>query len=98
MIREAYFRKLHYRAHYRGTREADAIVGGYFDRYYDSWTEADLAWFEALMEEQDVDIIGWAMGTIAVPAHWEGPMMDILKRLDYIELPDGLAGLDRAVD
>lgn len=94
MDRETYLRKLHYRAHHRGTREADAIVGGFFDQYHQSWTEEGFQWFERLLDEQDVDIMGWAMGTIGVPAHWQGNMMTQLKRLDYIELPRGLVSGD----
>jgi antitoxin CptB len=89
MDRETYLRKLHYRAHHRGTREADAIVGGFFDHGHEGWGESDFAWFEALLEEQDVDIIGWAMGTMAVPDAWRGVMMDALQQLDYIVLPSG---------
>jgi antitoxin CptB len=91
MDRETYLRKLHYRAHHRGTREADAIVGGFFDSGHQRWSDTDMAWFEALLEEQDVDIIAWAMGTEDVPAAWQGLMMDALKQLDYVALPNGLA-------
>ncbi|MGL5840162.1 MAG: succinate dehydrogenase assembly factor 2 [Sphingorhabdus sp.] len=91
MDKEAYLRRLRYRAHYRGTREADAIVGGFFDAYHQGWDENEFAWFEKLLDEQDADIVGWALGTIAPPADWAGPMMDMLKRLDYIALPLGLA-------
>lgn len=90
MDRKAHLRKLHYRAHHRGTREADAIVGGFFDLHHHRWDGDALAWFERLLDEQDVDIIGWAMGTIAVPPHWQGPMMQSLIRLDYVALPGGL--------
>jgi antitoxin CptB len=90
MEKSALYRKLHYRAHHRGTREADAMVGGFFDSYSKSWTEADIAWFEALLEEQDIDIMGWAMGTIEVPDPFKGPMIDMLMRLDFIKLPEGL--------
>jgi antitoxin CptB len=90
MNREAYLRKLHFRAHHRGTREADAIVGGFFDHYHGQWSEIDFAWFETLLEEQDVDIVSWAMGTSDIPLDWSGPMMEQLKRLDYIDLPAGL--------
>jgi antitoxin CptB len=85
-----HLRKLHYRAHHRGTREADAIVGGFFDHGHRSWSHAEIAWFEALLEEQDVDIMAWAMGTAEPPAAWRGPMMEALQQLDYIALPDGL--------
>lgn len=79
-------RRLRFRAWHRGTREADYIVGGFFDRYSDSWNEAEVVWFERLIEENDVDIMGWAMGSIAVPAEWEGPMMEALRRLDYVRV------------
>ncbi len=92
MHTESYLRKLHYRSHHRGTREADAMVGGFFDHYSTQWSEADFAWFETLLEEQDVDIMGWAMGSIAVPPQFDGTMMQLLKRLDFIALPSGLQG------
>ena len=75
-----------FRAWHRGTREADYIVGGFFDKYATQWTEDEAAWFERLLEEQDVDIMGWAMGSIAVPDIWQGPMMDALKRLDFVRI------------
>jgi antitoxin CptB len=90
MLKDAQARKLHYRAHHRGTREADAIVGGFFDAASPQWSTEDIAWFERLLDEQDVDIMGWAMGTIPVPAVVDGPMMDAMRRLDYIKLPNGL--------
>jgi antitoxin CptB len=94
MDREAYLRKLHFRAHHRGTREADAIVGGFFDSAHASWDEAGFAWFERLLEEQDVDIMGWAIGTIAVPSEFAGAMMDAMTHLDFVKLPQGLAQPD----
>ena len=90
MDADAYRRKLHYRAHHRGTREADAMVGGFFDAHHEEWTEGDFMWFEALLEEQDVDIMGWAMKTIPVPEAFAGPMMEKLTRLDFVTLPEGL--------
>lgn len=87
---DPYMRKLHFRAHHRGTREADALIGGFFDRHSDDWDERERRWFEQLLEEQDVDIIGWAMGTATPPAAFAGRMMDTLKQLDFIALPDGI--------
>jgi antitoxin CptB len=46
------------------------------------------------MEEQDADIIGWAMRTIAVPAQWQGPLMAALQQLDFVQLPAGLGNAD----
>ena len=87
MDRATRLKRLKFRAWHRGTREADYIVGGFFDRFAATWGEPDIAWYEALMDEQDVDIIGWAMGTIAVPARVDGPMMRAMQQLDYVPLP-----------
>ncbi len=38
------------------------------------------------MEEQDVDIMAWAMGTLPVPPRWEGPMLETLKLLNYVPI------------
>ena len=83
---ELRMRRAKYRGSHRGTKEADLVVGGYFDRYHTTWDEAALAWFEILLEEQDVDIMAWAFGTAAVPARLEGPLMQLLKKLDYVEV------------
>jgi len=31
--------------------------------------------------------MGWALGTLAVPDEFAGPLMDRMKRLDYVEIP-----------
>jgi antitoxin CptB len=63
------------------------MIGGFFDRYGSTWTEAQIAWFEALLDEEDVDILGWALGTLAVPGEFAGPQMDAFRKLDYVEIP-----------
>jgi antitoxin CptB len=76
-----------FRAWHRGTREADYMVGGFFDRYHTGWSEAECAWFEALLEEEDVDIMGWALGSLAIPDQYAGPLMDAFRKLDFVEIP-----------
>jgi antitoxin CptB len=75
-----------FRAWHRGTREADYMIGGFFDRYYAAWDEAALAWFEALLGEDDVDVMAWALGTHAVPARFAGEHMAAMQRLDYVSI------------
>ena len=82
-------RRTRYRAWHRGTREADFLIGGFFDTYHSEWSATDLDWFEALLEEQDVDIMAWAIGTAAVPDRFAGPMMAKLQRTDYIDVSSG---------
>ena len=75
-----------FRAWHRGTREADYTIGGFFDRYHAGWDEAGLAWFEALLEEDDADILAWAMGGLPAPAKYDGPLMVALKKLDFVTI------------
>ena len=44
----------------------------------------DRALFAALLTETDVDIMAWAIGTEAVPDRYQGPMLDALRKLDFI--------------
>jgi antitoxin CptB len=86
MDRETRLKRLRFRSWHRGTREADYMVGGFFDRFSDSWSEDEIGWYEMLMDEQDVDIIAWAIGTATPPAQISGPMINAMQRLDYIPI------------
>ena len=46
-----------------------------------------LDWFERLLEEDDVDVMAWALGTRPIPAAFAGPEMDAMRRLDYVDIP-----------
>ena len=84
MTRDIRLKRLRFRSWHRGTKEADLMIGGFYDRYAASFDGKALAWFEALMDEDDVEIMGWAMQTAPVPARAAGPMMAAMQRLDYI--------------
>lgn len=79
-------KRLGWRAHHRGTREADLMIGGFFDAHHESWGAGERALFEALLDEQDVDIMAWAMGTAEPPERFEAPMIEALRRLDYVRV------------
>ena len=87
MDHETRLKRLGYRAWHRGTREADLMVGGFFDRHASAMTGAELDWFEALLEEQDVDIMAWAIGTLPCPEAWEGELMARMRALDFVNVP-----------
>jgi antitoxin CptB len=86
MLPDEEYKRLHWRAHHRGTREADILIGGFFDAHGASWTVDERAMFASMLEEQDVDIMAWAVGTAEAPARFAGPMIDALKRLNYIRI------------
>ena len=79
-------KRLHWRAHHRGTKEADLLIGGFFDAHHASWSADERALFAEMLEEQDVDIMAWAHGTADPPARFEGPMIADLQKLDYIRI------------
>ena len=86
MPSDADLKRLHWRAHHRGTKEADLLIGGFFDAHHESWGTDERAMFAAMLEEQDVDLMAWAHGTAGVPERFEGPMSEALKKLDYIRI------------
>ncbi len=87
MDRETRLKQLHFRAWHRGTREADFMIGGFFDRHSPSWETAELDWFEKLLEQDDVDVMAWAIGTQPVPEAFQGELMNLMQKLDFIEIP-----------
>ena len=44
MDREHHLKRLGFRAWHRGTREADYMIGGLFDRYAAEWSDEEIAW------------------------------------------------------
>src|SRR5437763_12398134 len=78
--RDARLKRLRFRAWHRGTKEADLLIGGFFDAHGDGWSAAEIAWFEGLLEEQDVDIMAWAIGAAPPPAAFDGEMMGGLRQ------------------
>jgi len=88
MNRTDHLKRLRYRAWHRGTKEADFLIGGFFDRHAEAWADDDMALFEILLEEQDVDIMAWAIGTAEPPERYQGGMMRDLQTLNYIKHPE----------
>lgn len=63
------------------------MIGCYFDTKHESWGESEVEWYERMLDEEDVDIMGWALGTLSVPDEYAGPMMDAFCKLDFVEIP-----------
>lgn len=78
--------RMKFRAWHRGTREADYMLGGFFDRYHGEWDEDALTWFEALLDEDDVDVLAWALQAQLPPERFAGPLMVAFQRIDYVSI------------
>jgi len=81
-------RRLIFRSSHRGTKEADIMIGSFVERNIETMTEEDIAWFERFLEENDVDIMAWMIGRQQPPAEYEGPLMEAMRRLDYLPIHD----------
>ncbi len=77
-----------FRASHRGTKEADLLIGGFCEREVDNWDSTAIEWFEGLLEETDVDIMSWAIGTAPVPERYQGETMQAMQKLDFIPSPE----------
>jgi antitoxin CptB len=86
MLADAELKRLHWRAHHRGTREADMLIGGFFDAQHEGWSAEERMMVAAMLEEQDADIMAWALGTQPVPERFAGPIAAALQTLDYIRV------------
>ena len=62
------------------------LIGGFFDAHHASWDADACRLFGDLLNEQDVDIMAWAIGTAQPPERFAGPMMEAMKRLDFIRV------------
>ncbi|WP_010163580.1 FAD assembly factor SdhE [Sphingomonas sp. PAMC 26617] len=86
MDRDIRLKRLHFRSHHRGTKEADLLIGGFFDSAHQRWDDAEIALFEDLIEEQDVDIMAWAIGMEPAPERYAGSIVEALKQLNYVPI------------
>ena len=86
MLADDELKRLHWRATHRGTREADLLIGGFFNAHHAGWSADDRAMFGEMLDEQDADIMAWAIGTASPPERFAGPLIEALQRLDYIRV------------
>ncbi|MHA1543698.1 MAG: FAD assembly factor SdhE [Alphaproteobacteria bacterium] len=78
-------KRLKYLAEHRGIKEADILLGRFVDQNLASFDDRDVDWFEALFNEQDVDILAWITGNVPPPDDFDTPMMDRMKTLDHMK-------------
>jgi antitoxin CptB len=80
------FAKMKFRAWHRGTREADYMMGGFFDRYHAEWDDAAMRWFEDLLDHDDVDVLAWALQAQPAPPRFHGALLEAFQRIDYVSI------------
>lgn len=76
-------KRLSYRAHHRGFKEADLLLGAFADAHLADLTDAELTDLETLLEEQDQDIYDWVLGRTPTPAEFETGLMARLRAFEF---------------
>jgi antitoxin CptB len=79
-LTEARLKRLQWRCR-RGTRELDALLGGWLDAHRDTPGAEQLDAFDALLDQQDHVLWDWLMGHAEPPrADWRVIVADIRAR------------------
>ena len=76
---DARLKKLKLRAWRRGFKEADLILGPFADKHVPTFSEAELDWFERLLDQPDQDVYAWILERTPAPAEFDGPLMTQLR-------------------
>lgn len=69
-------KRLLYRATHRGTKEADLIIGGFFQENAARLPDEKLPEAEEFLELSDLDLMDWIMGRKPAPERWKGSLLD----------------------
>ena len=73
-------RKLRFRSSRRGTKESDLVIGGFADEHLHGLTEDQLAAFEALLDENDQDVLGWVIGMASPPPTHDTDVLKMIRK------------------
>ncbi|MSP88064.1 MAG: succinate dehydrogenase assembly factor 2 [Alphaproteobacteria bacterium] len=71
-------KKLLFRSQHRGTRESDLLLGGFAAANLATMTPEQLDRYEALLEENDADLIDWITGRSAPPVSRDHDILNLL--------------------
>lgn len=72
-------RKLRFRSLRRGTKESDLVIGGFAEAHLGDLDEAQLADFEALLDENDQDVLSWVLDMKSPPPGFDTDVLKLLQ-------------------
>jgi antitoxin CptB len=75
----ARLKRLRMRSWRRGTKEMDLILGPFADTSLEQMSEADLATYDTLLDENDQDLLPWVLGQRPAPESLV-PMIDQIAK------------------
>ncbi|TCL73752.1 succinate dehydrogenase assembly factor 2 [Rhizobium sp. BK251] len=69
-------RRILFRCWHRGIREMDLVLGQFAEAELATLSEVELDELEAIMAEEDNDLLRWVMGTWPLPDRFRTPMFE----------------------
>lgn len=72
-------RKLRFRSLRRGTKESDMVIGGFAEAHLGDLDAGQLADFEALLDENDQDVLSWVIDMKPPPPAFDTPVLKMLQ-------------------
>ena len=72
-------KRLKHRSHHMGMHENDIIVGSFVDAHIDRLSEEQVDRLEALIEQNDIDLLNWIIGRAEPPAEFDNDMLKLLQ-------------------
>ena len=74
---EARLKRMAMRSWRRGTKEMDLVLGPYADAHLAGMSEARLALYDLLLDENDQDLLPWVLGQNPSPARFAELLAEI---------------------
>ena len=71
-------KKLLFQSQHCGMKENDILLGRFAEHRLDGFTDSQLDRFEALLEENDIDLFNWIIGKQSVPGRLDHDVMNAL--------------------
>lgn len=78
MINDLKIKYLIYQSAHRGCKETDIILGQFCTEYVRSFSKEDIVAYEALLNENDIDIYNWYTKKVPLPETHKNKVTNLL--------------------
>ena len=73
---DLYRKRLLYKATHRGMKETDTLIGGFAKAQLEVLADVQLASFDALLDEEDNDLLNWIMEREVAPKRIDSQLLN----------------------
>ena len=76
---DAQRKRLLFRSHHCGMKENDLLLGRFADHFIEKLDDTQLAQYEFLMEQSDIDILNWITGKETPPEAVDSNLIKMIR-------------------